>query len=280
LPLVEKARAPGFVLVLAQLLAILDNTIHRYSILQAAAQAGGFPTDGDFGRDGGADAALVTLPPSLPANSLFRGMETNRVIALLKDMLAAPAAAVPASARHTFIEALMAVAKAATRRTSRHDFGDCFMLCDFLDETLTALHDGARGQTATSLPPLAEGCDDSSESDQASEPDEYIDWPFWLDVCRKGIESSNAMCQVRMLSFVFSVWDVLVADADRKETVCLNWLLEEKVFEQLFNSHSPLVRAYYMRLLCWRICRDSGSANELDRYVTVCPCAPAYGTAN
>jgi hypothetical protein len=50
----------------------------------------------------------------------------------------------------------------------------------------------------------------------------------------------------------------------RKEALCLEWLLSEEVFVRFFTHWCPMVRAYYMRLLCWRICRDAGSPNELD----------------
>ena len=67
-----------------------------------------------------------------------------------------------------------------------------------------------------------------------------------------------------MLAFIFAMWDAVAADPVRKRAVCLDWLLTEDNFNKFFNHWCPMVRAYYHRLLCWRICRDAGSANEVD----------------
>ncbi len=72
LPLMEKARAPAFVLLHAQLLNSLDSTIHRQEALQSWALM--------------ESADAVALP--LPGNNLLKEMDENRMIVLLKDMLA------------------------------------------------------------------------------------------------------------------------------------------------------------------------------------------------
>lgn len=92
----------------------------------------------------------------------------------------------------------------------------------------------------------------------------YVDWGFWLDVCKRIMDSLNTMSEVRMLSFLFTVWDAITKDPRRKATLCLDWLLTEDTFNTFFNNWCPMVRAYYHRLLCWRICRDDGGANETD----------------
>ena len=93
----------------------------------------------------------------------------------------------------------------------------------------------------------------------------YVDWRFWLDVGKMIADSNNTMSEIRILSFIYSVWDALTADPERKEVLCLDWLLTEEFFAKFFNHWCPMVRAYYMRLLCWRVCRDSGSASEVNR---------------
>ncbi|KAL1841279.1 hypothetical protein VTJ49DRAFT_7281 [Mycothermus thermophilus] len=237
LPLVEKARAPAFVLVHAQLLSILDSTIHRQASLDA--MLGPPLPDGSYG-----DAALTA--PQLPSN-LLKGMDENRLILLLKDVLAEDSYGITDDIRHTFAEAIVAIAKAATKRTPRFEHASCFMLCDFLEEALVAL-DAFQHSVSSGL----------------ARPVDYIDWPFWFDVGKMIMDSNNTMSEIRILSFFFSVWDIIVADPVRKEALCLDWLLSEAVFARFFNHWCPMVRAYYMRLLCWRICRDSGSANEMD----------------
>ncbi|KAI1342446.1 DUF1765-domain-containing protein [Xylariaceae sp. FL0016] len=236
LPLVEKARAPAFVVVSAQLLAILDSTIHR----QATIEATGGPPLSDVLH--GADASLMTMQ-LVPNNSnIMRGMNENRLIVLLKDILSGASVA-HGDARHTFAETFNVIMKAAAKRTSQFNHNACFTICDFLEESLVSYN----------------GFSDVQRPDMV-----YVDWPFWFDVCKKILESNNSMSEIRVLSLIFSIWDTISSDHKRKESVCMQWLLSEEAFEKFFNNWCPMVRAYYMRLVCWRICRDAGSPNDLD----------------
>lgn len=235
LPLSEKGRAPAFVLVNAQMLFNLDLTVHR----QAAVEAMMGPPLADAIH--GADASLLALPIA-PNNNVLKGMDENRFIVLLKDFLSATSI-LYANARHTFAESFMALMKASAKRTSQFDHNACFTLCDFLEESLVTYE----GFVDVQRPTL-----------------EYVDWPFWFEVCKRILESCNTMSEIRVLSLVFSIWDAITSDESRKEAVCLDWLLTEENFDNFFNNWCPMVRAYYMRLLCWRICRDAGSSNELD----------------
>ncbi|KAK4128597.1 DUF1765-domain-containing protein [Parathielavia appendiculata] len=253
LPLVEKARAPAFVLVHAQLLSVLDSTIHRQASLDAMLG----PPLSDVIH--GADAALTA--PQLSSN-LLRGMDENRLVVLLKDMLAENSFGVAPEIKHTFAHAFVAVAKAATKRTPRFQQASCFMLCDFLEEALVALDTFQTTANASIATSPTENT--PSSYFEPARPANYTDWPFWFEVGKMIMDSNNTMSEIRMLSFLFSIWDTIAADPSRKEAVCLDWLLSEDVFAKFFNHWCPMVRAYYMRLLCWRICRDSGSANELD----------------
>ncbi|GAB1310968.1 Gpi inositol-deacylase [Madurella fahalii] len=258
LPLVEKARAPAFVLVHAQLLYVLDSTIHRQASLDAML---GPPLSDALH---GADAAL-TAQPQLP-NNLLRGMDENRLVVLLKDMLAENSVGVGPEIKHAFAEAFIAVAKAATKRTPRFEHAACFMLCDFLEEALVTLDAFQNTVNESSVASPTEEMSRSQffELASPSKPADYIDWPFWFEVGKMIMDSNNTMSEIRIMSFIFSVWDAITADPARKEALCLEWLLSEEIFAKFFNHWCPMVRAYYMRLLCWRVCRDSGSANEVD----------------
>lgn len=242
LPLVEKARAPGFALINAQLLSVLDTTIHH----RQAAFENMHILDPANGADAMA-AALAQLPPS----NLLRGMDENRLVALLKDILAENSVGGLAPvARDTFATAFMSVLKAATKKTPVFRQGPVLMLMDFYHEVLLAF-DAYMGYT-------------DPEGRDRQVPD-HVDWQFWLDVFHKILfESNSTMSEIRILSFIFSAWDVLAADPARKERLCIGWLLSEEVFDKFFNNYTPMVRAYFMRLLCWRVCRDEGSLNELD----------------
>ncbi|GAO15091.1 hypothetical protein UVI_02048490 [Ustilaginoidea virens] len=234
LPLSEKARSPAFALVHAQLLSIFDATIHRQSSAVDHSLAAPF-IDSVNGPD--APAAL-TLP--LPANNnAMKGMSENRLIILLKDFLLDDAAEL-ASARHTFAEAFAALTKAATRKTSLYNSAACFALCDFLEEVLMTYHGFESGSIS------------------------YVDWPFWIEVCKRMSSSMNTITEVRMLSFIFTIWDAIAKDSRRKANVCLEWLLSEETFNSFFNNWCPMVRAYYQRLICWRMCRYTGGSSEVD----------------
>lgn len=242
LALAEKARAPGFALVNAQLLSVLDTTIHHR---QAA-----FENLNILDPSNGADAmaaALAQLPPS----NLLRGMDENRLIVLLKDILAENSiGGLAPGARDTFATAFMAILKAATKKTPVFRQTPVLMLMEFFHEVLLVF-DAYAGYTSP---------------DHKSRPQvDHMDWQFWFDVMHKVLfESNSTMSEIRILSFVFAAWDILTADPTRKEKLCIGWLLSEQVFDKFFNNYTPMVRAYFMRLLCWRVCRDEGSPNELD----------------
>ena len=230
LPLAEKARAPGFVIVHAQLLSIVDDTIHRHSAMGGPIMIDPMP---------GADASAMAMP--MPPPNLMKGMSENNLLMLLRDILADDTLEID-GAKHTFAETCVALIKTAVRRTSQFDNAACFTLCDFLEEAL----------------PIYDNFEDTVSSKK------YIDWLFWLDVFKKILCSSNTMSEVRVLSFIFSIWDMVAENPTRKAAICLDWLLTEEVFNALFNHWCPMVRAYYHRLLCWRICRCEGDADEID----------------
>ena len=232
LPLFEKARAPGFVLVNAQLLAILDSTIHR----QAAVET---PMPDAMN---GADASLMALQVAPNNSNIMRGMSENRLVVLLKNFLSG-ASISSDSVRCTFAESFLTIMKAAVKQTSQFNHAACFTICDFLEETLVIYNDFVVGHCSQTID---------------------IEWPFWFEVCNKILESNNSMSEIRVLSLFFSIWETIASDQGRKERVCFDWLLSEGTFDKLFNNWCPMVRAYYMRLLCWRICRDAGNANESD----------------
>ena len=230
LPLTEKARCPGFVLVHAQLLSIVDDTIHRQAAIDGPAVMDPMP---------GADASAMAMP--LPPPNLMKGMNENNLISLLKEILAEEDPKF-GGAKHTFAEVCVAMMKAAVRKTSQFNNAACFTLCDFLEEALTVY----------------------DNFDDPVSPKKYIDWPFWMDVCKRISTSYNTMAEVRVLSFVFTIWDMVAKDPSRKAAICLDWLLTAETFDNFFNHWCPMVRAYYQRLLCWRICRCEGDADEVD----------------
>jgi len=243
LPLSQKARAPGFVLVHGQILNLLDSTIHR----QASVDSSGLPPITFDDVLAGADVSTAALP--LPSANDTRLMAENRLIMLLRDFISERPSDYE-EARQTFAESFSKMMHAAALKTSLFDHNACFVLCDFMEEALGLFVRFHHSNTATS---------------------DYIDWYFWLDVCKKMLLSQNTMSEIRLMSFIFGAWGTITLNEKRKKVLCIEWLASESVFEQLFNHWCPMVRAYYMRLLCWRLCRYDGEASQLDTkiYATI-----------
>lgn len=235
LSLSAKAESPGFVLVQAHLLAIFDSTIHRQAALDCAL---GLPSPVDAGH--GADASALTMP-AVPTN-LMKGMAENRLVALLNHFLGDDTGEF-AGARRTFAETFATMMKAAASRTSQYNHVACYTLCELLEECLLVY--------------------DKVEAFEGSAA--YTDWPFWIEVWKRMLSSPSTLSEIQVFCTLFALWDTLTRDAQRRRNICLNWLLEEEVFETFFTHWCPMVRAYYHRLLCWRICRQKHSHDAVDR---------------
>lgn len=240
----ESICAPGYILLQAQLLTVLDNIVQKGNgqHLPDPLYAPSLPYDEMLGE---ADASASVLPFPPPATN--RSMAEHRLIILLRDCLSGSALGV-GKARELFAESFECLLKAAARRTSLFNHNACFTLCDFMEEALAILvrYHGNSSTTSTSS---------------------SLDWPFWLQVCRQMMESQHTMNEIRLYAFLYSLWNTITADESRKRQVCLEWLLSEENFQKQFNHWCPMVRAYYMRLLCWRIGRLGESSSELDNLI-------------
>ncbi|KAI9709717.1 MAG: hypothetical protein M1820_003119 [Bogoriella megaspora] len=227
----ERLCAPGMALVQAQMLNNLDSTIHRQAAqLQIEGNAGASSiTFDDVFSD--PDAQTPALP-MLPANAT-RLMAENRLIMLIRDFLSERSSHIPA-ARHVFAESFNDVLKASARGISLYDHKACYTLCDFLEEAIFILV----------------RYDSMSHVD-----DSVLDWPFWLDVFRQMVASQNTMTEIRLYAFFYSCWGTITSDSRRQRETCVNFLMEPSFFDGRFNHWCPMVRAYFMRLLCWRVAR-------------------------
>lgn len=237
----ERICVPGLLLVHAQILVNLDSTMHR-----EASQAQGDPstspatTFDDVLAD--PDAIASTLP--LPPTNAVRVMAENRLIMLIRDFLSERSTEHP-DARQLFAESFNGLLQACARGISVYNHGACYTLCDFLEEALLILV-------------RYEHVNTSSGS--------LIDSQFWQDVCKKMISSQNTMTEIRLCAFLYTIWSTVTTESGRKSEICLGLLLDEDVFERTFCHWCPMVRAYYMRLLCWRVGRFDGEASPGDRY--------------
>jgi hypothetical protein len=230
----SRACVPGLIPLHAQILTVLENTIYRQT---HQAQADNFST-GIVDDLSNADAAA---PLPMIATNATRMMAENRLIMLLRDLLA-DANPDHATLRELYAESFDDIVKATARKISLYNNDACFALCDFMEEVLTIT--ARYHQTHPETP--------------------ILDWPFWLQVYRVMMTSHNSLTEIRLIAFLYSTWNILVSDDDRRRDLCLGWLLEPKFFQQHFSHWSPMVRHYFSRLLCWRVARYDGDASNLD----------------
>ena len=236
----NSACAPGFILVQAQILTVLDATIHRSTVQPIQDYSNGplSATFDDLLAEPDASVNAIPLPPT----NIVRSMAENRLVMLLRDFLSENPPVVR-SAQENFAAVFSAVLRAAARRTSLFDHNACFALCDFMEEAIAILS----RYLHTTVSPVT-----------------VLDWPFWLDVCKQMMESQNTMTEIRLYALLYSLWGTIVNDGRRKRDLCLDWLLTKDTFEKQFNHWCPMVRAYFMRFLCWRVARFDGEASDLD----------------
>ena len=234
----EIMAAPAWALVQAQILTILDTTMQQTNSQSANTQTGPSVTFDDLIAE--ADANATMLP--LPAQGVVRTMGENRLIMLLRECLS-NSTIMTVKSRLIFAQSFIGLLKIAARRISTYDHNACFTLCDFLEEAIPILQ---RYQ---------------QEIDAAID---IIDWSFWLDVCRHLLQSHNSMTEVRLFAFLYSMWSLVTSDEVRRHKVCIDWLVTEDTFHANFNHWCPMVRAFFMRLIVWKIARLNGSGSVVN----------------
>jgi hypothetical protein len=230
----SRACVPGLIPLHAQILTVLESTLYR-QIPQAQAEDFGSSTVNDLSNP---DAAAPL--PMTTANAT-RSMAENRLVMLLRDLLA-DANPEHAMLRQLYAESFDDIVKAAARKISLYNNDACFALCDFMEEVLTIM----------------------ARYHQSHQETPILDWSFWLQVYRVMMTSHNSLTEIRLIAFLYSTWNILVSDDSRRRDLCLGWLLEPRFFDQHFNHWSPMVRHYFLRLLCWRVARYDGDSSSQD----------------
>ena len=230
--------APGLLMVHAQLVVAIEDTIFKQSMPpQETNHVAAAITFDDLMETPDVSAASHSL---MSGRSSHRSMAENRLVILLRDFLS-DSSAEPNRARLFYAESFCGLLRTAAQRISLFDHRACFLLCDFLEEVI----------------PIVARYSQSIET-------QFFDWSFWLDVCRQMMQSHNSLTEVRALSFLYSIWPTWTATNDRKAGLCLGFLLHEPIFYHYFNHWSPMVRAYFHRILCWRVGRFHEDPSSLD----------------
>jgi hypothetical protein len=198
------------------------------------------------------DPDTSALPMSLinsigQGNSLLsnaeRNLAENRLIVLLRDMLATKNNDIPKAIRESFAHTFVSLLQAAAKATSQFNRYAAETLCDFLEETVLIL---VRYEQITGLiTPI-------------------LDWSFWFGVWKLMAQSNNYFTEMKVYSLIYALWPAIIVDPERKAELCTDFLLDEHHFDTRFNHWSPMVRAYFMRLLCWRVARSHEDASVHD----------------
>lgn len=237
----EMMAAPGWLLVQAQMLTTVDATMQQANNQDSVEQFSG-PSSITFNDMlGDPDVKATVLP--LSSQGAARSMAENRIIMALRDCLLG-STVISGKAQCLYAKSFGSVLKVAAQKTSLFDHHACFTLCDFLEEAVAIL----------------------TRYDQSS-ANPVIDWPFWTSACRRMLQSENSMTEVRLCSFLFSMWGVITGDQARKREICLDWILNKETFQAQFCHWCPMVRAFFMRLLVWRVARIDGSSPDLDAII-------------
>ena len=235
---VEQIASPAWALVQAQILTVMRDIVQRSSHSQAAENLKGSASTSFEEMLGEANATAPVLP--LPPNGAIRSMAENRMVMLLRDCLA-NSTLMTDKAREMFADMFNRLLKATARHTSVFDHNACFTLCDFLEEVLVILMRYSQ--------PITSG----------------LDWCFWLEVCKEMLLSQNSMTEVRLFAFLFSMWGSIMKEDEIRRQFCIDWLLSKDTFHTEFNHWCPMVRAFFMRLLIWKIARPSTEDSDLDQ---------------
>ncbi|PGH27468.1 hypothetical protein AJ80_00948 [Polytolypa hystricis UAMH7299] len=232
---------PGLALLYSQLLTVLENTLNKLSAPQATNNlySASTTTFDDF--IDGSEASATAMP--LGAANSFRLMSENRLIYLVKEVMADRS--MDPLIKQVFVHALCKIVKVGARKTSIFNHNACFVLCDFLEELIPVIHPYCKSTQQLDL----------------------LDWDFWLQVCEEMMKSNNCLTEVRVFSFLYSSWEVINHTDEGKERLCLRLLLDETFFYRYFGHWSAMVRAYFHRLLCWRLARYEGEPSALDKRI-------------
>jgi hypothetical protein len=244
----ERVCVPGLILVHAQILVNLDATINRHAappLPEEPGSAAAAPITFDDVLETDATASALAIP----AANATRQMQENRLIMLIRDFFSERNAHLQ-PARRIFAESFARLLRAQARKISIYDNNACYTLCDFLEEAFAIL---VRYE----------------QSDR--EHHSVLVWPFWLSVCKMMTQSHNTATEIKLYAFLYNIWPTIAVEERRKASLCLDFLLEPEFFESRFNHWCPMVRSYFMRLLCWRVARFDGEDTDTEMYVNYPP---------
>lgn len=97
-----------------------------------------------------------------------------------------------------------------------------------------------------------------------------LDVPYIIGLVRTILnEAEHALTLVKAIAFVFTHWEILTINPDNRRELCLDILLQRKLFERLLLFWSQSVRSYVLRLVVFRLghlhtTKDDGISYEVE----------------
>ncbi|CAN6623602.1 hypothetical protein TRVA0_009S02080 [Trichomonascus vanleenenianus] len=254
--------APGLIMIDAFLLGSLDSLVHPPKPMIKAETRNLTPDE----------INTVAVTP-VSTSSKRRRVDQLKLLACIREVLHNDEQCI--KFYELYCRQFEHIVRAATLRTSLFDVESCIVLADLIEEFISSL----------TLPHSL------SMHRVQMQKDNAIDWGFWITVVQKMLMSDNAHTELRALALLFNIWDsipigttlsasnsnlpqlhdpqglgidTLDQNKDAQLTAylssqdgirwgCTCWLLSVEMWKRYFCHWQPLVRTYYLRLLCWRI---------------------------
>jgi len=240
----ERICAPGLLLVHCQILVNIDATVHRQANQSQhnAATSGASLTFDEILPDPDVAAPAIPVPPS----NASRTMAENRLVMLARDFLSEQSTD-HTPARQLYAEAFSGLLQTAVRGIGVFDHAASYTFLEFLEVAMVLL---ARFEVGQQIKSMGKST--------------LIDMDFWVDVWKKMMSSHNTLTEVRLYAFLYTIWPSVICETGWKSDVCADFLLDPEIFQSRFNHWCPTVRAYFMRLLCWRVARPDGNYSDVD----------------
>jgi hypothetical protein len=81
-----------------------------------------------------------------------------------------------------------------------------------------------------------------------------LDVPYLIGLFRLILnEAEHALTLVKVIAFIFTHWEILTARPEDRRELCMDILLDKKLFERLLLFWSQSVRSYVLRLVVFRL---------------------------
>ncbi|CAG8608543.1 10392_t:CDS:2 [Paraglomus brasilianum] len=158
--------------------------------------------------------------------------------------------------------------KAVVKKTNMYDWEGVFCLFDFMENLIDSIDERVTialspPTTTTTKPNLC----------STSTLPSIVDIPFiisFISVILK--ECDHASSLLRTISFIYSQFTLLTASPEYLQLLVLDTLMIREVFDKLFCHWAKFVRAYFIRLLVWRVkrihCRVTGCEDDCEDEVS------------